>query len=387
MPVDFRACRALLTIAVLLLAGGTVLAQKDAPAGPPYRVGGEVTRPEKISGDPPQSTELARRTRVTGVVIMEAVIDEQGSVTDTRVLKGLPMGLDQQAVEAVQTWKFKPAMLRGRPVPVYYVLTVNFQLGTELSFGPRFGDFLQNHPDFAEPMRAQRYGDASALLDRWAAERPKDPEIRLARSYLQMAQNHMDEAWDEVEAYDGPDAAELFYFLAVNAQNQAYDTLDSTERYDIVDLGLQAIDRALAIRPDDADALSLKGGLLEHKASGMSDDNEDTQATRDEADRLEQRAVELRTKKSGGGLTFPEKISGDPAELTEMARKAGISGTVKVEAVIDEQGNVVDARIVEGLPMGLDEKALEAVRAWKFKPATAGGKPLKVNYTVMVTFR
>jgi TonB family protein len=290
-------------------------------------------------------------------------------------------------VEAVQTWKFKPAMLRGRPVPVYYVLTVNFQLGTELSFGPRFGDFLQNHPDFAEPMRAQRYGDASALLDRWAAERPKDPEIRLARSYLQMAQNHMDEAWDEVEAYDGPDAAELFYFLAVNAQNQAYDTLDSTERYDIVDLGLQAIDRALAIRPDDADALSLKGGLLEHKASGMSDDNEDTQATRDEADRLEQRAVELRTKKSGGGLTFPEKISGDPAELTEMARKAGISGTVKVEAVIDEQGNVVDARIVEGLPMGLDEKALEAVRAWKFKPATAGGKPLKVNYTVMVTFR
>jgi TonB family protein len=291
--------RGILTIAVLLFTftGGVALGQ-EAPAGPPYRVGGEVTRPEKVAGETPQYTELARRARVTGVVILEAVIDEQGNVTETRVLKGLPMGLDRQAVDAVKTWKFNPATLRGRPVPVYYVLTVNFQLGTELSFGPRFGDFLQKHPDFAEPMRAKRYGDASALLDRWAAERPNDPEVRLARSYVLMADAHMDEAWDEVQAYDGPDPAELFYFFAVNAQNLAYDTLDTTERYDLVELGLQAIDRALAARPDDADALSMKSGLLRHKASGMSDDNEDTQAIRDEADRLERQAVELRTKKA-----------------------------------------------------------------------------------------
>jgi len=377
--------RGILAAAALLFTVAAALAQ-EAPAGPPYRVGGEVTRPEKVAGDPPQYTELARRARVTGTVIVEAIIDEQGNATEPRVLKGLPMGLDRQAVDAVKTWKFKPATFRGKPARVYYTLVVSFQLGTELSFGPRFGDFLQKHPDFAEPVRAKRYGDAYALLDRWAAERPKDPELRLARSYLMMADNHMDEAWDEVQAYDGPDPAELFYFFAVNAQNQAYDTLDETERYDLVDLGLQAIDKALALRPDDGDTLSMKGALLEHKASGMSDDNEDTQATRDQADRLEKRAVELRTRK-GGSLTFPEKISGDPAELTEMARKAGISGTVTVEAVIDEQGNVVDAKVVKGLPMGLDEKALEAVRAWKFKPATAGGKPFKVNYTVTVSFR
>jgi TonB family protein len=45
-----------------------------------------------------------------------------------RVLKGLPMGLDHAAVDAVQKWKFKPATLEGRPVKVYYVLTVNFQV-------------------------------------------------------------------------------------------------------------------------------------------------------------------------------------------------------------------------------------------------------------------
>ncbi|HEX5715345.1 MAG TPA: energy transducer TonB, partial [Thermoanaerobaculia bacterium] len=92
--------------AILFLLASAILAQAP-PASEPYRVvDGEVTRPEKVSGDPPGYTELARRARVTGVVIIEAIIDEQGNVTGTRVLKGLPMGLDQTAAEAVETWKF-----------------------------------------------------------------------------------------------------------------------------------------------------------------------------------------------------------------------------------------------------------------------------------------
>ena len=87
-----------------------------------------ITRPEIINQIKPVYTELARRARVTGTVIVEAIIDTQGNVTNVRVLKGLPMGLDRAAVEAVQKWKFKPATLEGRPVKVYYVLTVNFQV-------------------------------------------------------------------------------------------------------------------------------------------------------------------------------------------------------------------------------------------------------------------
>ena len=72
--------------------------------------------------------EAARRARITGVVIVETIIDKQGNVDNVRVLKALPMGLDNAAVEAVKKWKFKPATLNGRPVNVYFVLTVNFQL-------------------------------------------------------------------------------------------------------------------------------------------------------------------------------------------------------------------------------------------------------------------
>jgi protein TonB len=94
----------------------------------PLRVGGDVARPELILGPPPIYTEWARKARLQGVVIVEAVIDTQGNVVDTKVLKGMPLGLDRAALDAVEKWKFKPATLEGKPVKVYYTLTVNFKL-------------------------------------------------------------------------------------------------------------------------------------------------------------------------------------------------------------------------------------------------------------------
>jgi len=94
----------------------------------PIRVGGDVTRPIMVTGYTPEYTPIARRARIQGVVILEAAIDKLGNVTDARVLKPLPMGLDQAAIDAVMQWKFTPATLRGQPVAVYYNLTVSFRL-------------------------------------------------------------------------------------------------------------------------------------------------------------------------------------------------------------------------------------------------------------------
>lgn len=94
----------------------------------PIQVGGAVTKPVVVFRTEPRYTELARRARVEGVVAIRAIIDERGNVTDVQLLRGLPMGLDQSAMDAVKTWRFKPATLHGQPVKVYFNLTVNFTL-------------------------------------------------------------------------------------------------------------------------------------------------------------------------------------------------------------------------------------------------------------------
>lgn len=99
----------------------------DVPTEP-LRLTAAITPPVAIYKVQPRYTESARRSNTQGVVVVEAVIDEQGRVTDVRVLRGLPMGLDRAALEAIQQWKFRPAMMQDRPVKVYFTLTANFTL-------------------------------------------------------------------------------------------------------------------------------------------------------------------------------------------------------------------------------------------------------------------
>jgi protein TonB len=88
----------------------------------------EMSRPRPLQPIQPRYTEPARRAGVQGTVIVEAIIDEEGRATNVRVVRGLPMGLDRSAVEAIQQVTFQPAMRGGRPVKVYFNLTVNFTI-------------------------------------------------------------------------------------------------------------------------------------------------------------------------------------------------------------------------------------------------------------------
>lgn len=96
--------------------------------GAPRRLGGEIAPPVKTYYPQPRYTEEGRLARVQGVVILEAVIDAEGRVHNVKVLKGLPLGLSESAVETAREWTFKPAMLNGQPVPVYLNLTIRFSL-------------------------------------------------------------------------------------------------------------------------------------------------------------------------------------------------------------------------------------------------------------------
>jgi TonB family protein len=95
-----------------------------APSGA-VRVGGNIRAPQKIHDVPPVYPEKARQAGIQGVVILEITIAADGSVSDARVLRSVPL-LDAAAVEAARQWRYEPILLNGVPVPVIMTATVNF---------------------------------------------------------------------------------------------------------------------------------------------------------------------------------------------------------------------------------------------------------------------
>jgi periplasmic protein TonB len=89
----------------------------------------------------------------------------------------------------------------------------------------------------------------------------------------------------------------------------------------------------------------------------------------------------------GGGVTAPVPIYKPEPPYSEEARKAKHQGVVVVYIVVDSEGNVSDIRVVRPLGLGLDEKAVETVRTWKFKPGMKNGNPVNVKVMVEVQFR
>ncbi|MEA2164582.1 MAG: hypothetical protein QOK37_2709 [Thermoanaerobaculia bacterium] len=99
-----------------------------AQGGGPLRVGGDVKAPVIRHRVPPGYTDVARKARIAGIVILEAVIDRTGIVKDVRVIKPLPFGLSEAAMDAVRQWVFAPATRFGKPVDVVFNVTVNFKV-------------------------------------------------------------------------------------------------------------------------------------------------------------------------------------------------------------------------------------------------------------------
>jgi TonB family protein len=89
----------------------------------------------------------------------------------------------------------------------------------------------------------------------------------------------------------------------------------------------------------------------------------------------------------GGNAGVPAVISQVAPEYTEQARQAKWQGTVALQVTIDENGVPQDIKIVRPLGFGLDQKAIEAVQQWRFKPTLLNGKPVTVSTNIEISFR
>lgn len=93
-----------------------------------FRVGGAVSAPVAISAPNPEYSEEARKAKIQGTCTLGLIVGRSGIPRNVRVVSGLGYGLDEKAIEAVKTWRFKPSQKNGKPVPVQINIDVAFHL-------------------------------------------------------------------------------------------------------------------------------------------------------------------------------------------------------------------------------------------------------------------
>jgi protein TonB len=117
------------------IVGGLVDAPPPPPPPPPappapqqpVRIGGQISAPELVHRVEPVYPDLAVMAKVTGTVILEAVVATDGTVDAVKVLRTVKF-LDQAAIDAVKQWRYKPLILNGMPTPFVLTVTLTFSI-------------------------------------------------------------------------------------------------------------------------------------------------------------------------------------------------------------------------------------------------------------------
>lgn len=107
---------------------GRPTSAQDKVNGPVYQVGGSVSPPVAIHTVDPKYSKQARKARFSGQVVVSMIVGTDGEPHNVHILRGAGMGLDEEAMKAVEQYRFKPATQNGKPVAVYVNVEVNFQI-------------------------------------------------------------------------------------------------------------------------------------------------------------------------------------------------------------------------------------------------------------------
>lgn len=261
---------------------------------------------------------------------------------------------------------------------------------------------------------------------------PKGPNVYVQLADFYKRQGDFDKTMDALVRWVAlePDNLVAHYIVGAFYWEKAYrdSALTEAQKRGYIDQGLDAVNAALRLNADYIEALTYKNLLLRSQALLETDPAAQKTLT-DEADRLRDRANELRKERVaagapaatytavgvtggtayavapppppppppaatvggqapvrvGGNIRPPQKIVDVKPVYPEDAKQARVQGVVIIEATIDQTGKVTDARVLRSIPM-LDQAALDAVKQWVFTPTVINDTPVPVIMTVTVNF-
>jgi TonB family protein len=309
----------------------------STPGGPV----GKMTPPGAVRKTAPEYSAEARAVNLQGNALVTTDVDENGGASNFRIFRGLGLGLDAQALEAVKQWQFTPGKREGRPSRMTLTYAVEFRLPDGGPWRVEGASYLW--PDVRRPTPVTR-----PWLRQYSS--PEASACTESRGYAVM------------RVHIGADGVPG----AVNLQGSSTDAAGQA--------AIRAV-QAWAFEPAKADEKPVASDgtiLLECSGSRMPDQTAGSDGS---------------MYRVRGGVTAPVPIFKPEPEYSEEARKAKHQGTVVLYIVVDSTGKPKDTAVVRPLGLGLDEKALDAVAQWRFRPGMREGKPVNVAATVEVNFK
>ena len=95
----------------------------------PVRIGGQINSPALVKRVEPKYPDIAAAAKLTGLVILEALVNESGEVESIKTLRSPSVFLEKAAIEALKEWRYSPLVLDG--VPMSFILTVTFNFSVQ----------------------------------------------------------------------------------------------------------------------------------------------------------------------------------------------------------------------------------------------------------------
>ena len=316
-------------------------------SGQTYKVALPVVRRRPA----PEYTEEARAANLQGTVLVSVEVDEEGRPAHARVVRGLGMGLDEKALQAVRDWQFRPGTKDGKPVRMLRPYDVDFVLSEG---GPW-------------RVTGASYGVQPPRTDRPVPIAIVKPSIR---------------------RYASPDAAAcsgnpgfLTVHLAIGADGSPSNVQAVKGRGDAIAPAAVAAIRSWTFDPATANKKRVPADatiILECVSPDGAASPDNVVSSPDNVGPV---------FNVGGGVSAPALIFKIEPEYSEEARQAKFAGAATISLVVAPNGRPARMVVVRSPGLGLDEKALEALAQWRFQPGMKDGKPVAVGSTVQVNFK
>jgi TonB family protein len=291
---------------------------------------------------PPEYSAEARAAGLQGTVSLYVEVDGSGKPSEVEVMEGLGLGLDAEAVKAVEHWVFKSKSGAADGIQDALEIDIPFQLDPPGPWHVKSESYRVTIPD------RERHGDI----------------VRPVPTH-----------------YVAPDAAVCREAGAIAVR--------VTVGTDGVPYGVRPVEGGASVLGDAA-AKAVESWRFD-PASGDGKKREADGAIEFECrpgNVAEKRPdVPAQRYRVGGGVSAPALLSKLEPEYSERAREAKVQGTSMLYVEISPEGKATHIHVVRRIGMGLDEKAVEAVRHWRFKPGMKDGTPVTVEATIEVNFR